>query len=66
MLAVRVQVICTVFTAFPPSSWFKADNPVPFALAAFHVIAVTAAAAFLLNRAVKIVLARIGRQLGRL
>lgn len=59
---VRVQVICETFHWFPPSTWFKADNPVPFLLIACHVITVTAAAAWLLRRATKYLVAKIARE----
>lgn len=52
-----------VFALFPPSTWFAVGNPVPFALIACHVIAVSAAAAWVLNRTVSALVAYTGRQL---
>ncbi|CAL8466626.1 g6162 [Coccomyxa elongata] len=63
MYLVHSLVICGVFALFPPSTWFAVDNPVPFALIACHVIAVSAAAAWVLNRVVAALVVYIGRHL---
>ncbi|BDA41091.1 hypothetical protein COCOBI_01-7460 [Coccomyxa sp. Obi] len=63
MYLVHSLVICEVLALFPPSTWFAVDNPVPFVLIACHVITVTAAAAWVLNRGVSAVAAYIGCRL---
>ncbi len=46
-IASRVQVIYGVWSVLPPLTWFIFDNPIPFALVACLVLALSAAAAWL-------------------
>ncbi len=61
----HAQVIYGVWSVLPPSTWFSFSNPASFALVAFLVFALSAAAAWVQHKAWNAVIDSIGQKWGK-